>query len=520
AGVFVAFEEDSESILVNAATFGWGLPALLDRRLFIVNANVSPDTVQTGNFDLGGLLSAIGGLVKQFDVRWIVFDAIDVLLSLLDSPGARRRELFRIRAWLKLHALTCIITMKEEPGGDANDAIRESISYVADCVVRLERVAGDSVASRRLRIMKYRGSAHSENSVPYWIGRTGIEVDPQRHYTKDYPVFSDRISTGVERLDNMLGAGIFRGSITLLTGAPGTSKTTLCGKFAEAACVRGERTLYLCLDESPQEIVRNLKSVNIDLAKHIASGLLHMHGTVMRQRSADSVFAEIRELLDTVEPSCFVIDPISALKAVGDDAEVLNTVHRIIQQCKSRGVSVYMASIVTKGTADIENSDSHVSTLADNWMHLSYLVRGGERNRALTIVKARGTGHSNQVRELILSDSGIALTDVFTEDGEVLMGTMRAQKEGEMEQAREVARREEARKVHDLETGAAELDENIMRLQRELEERRRQLAMLKREDIADAGTRTALRDAQGVSRGIDVPAPPAQLPQRARAGRK
>lgn len=504
-GIFVTFEEDADSILLNAAPFGWGLPALLQNGLQIFNANLSPDVVQAGDFDVGGLLSAVGALVKRSKARWIVFDAIDVLLSLLDSAASRRRELFRIQAWLKANALTCIITLKEDADAGAEAASRESLSYVADCVVHLQRWTNRAVSSRTMQISKYRGSTHSDNGVPYWIGPTGIEVDPPPSHTQDYPVFNDRIPTGVERLDNMLGAGIFRGSTTLLTGAPGTSKTTLSGKFAEAACQRGERTLYICLDESPHEIVRNLKSVNIDLASYEASGNLWMHGAVARQRSGDSIYTEVRGLLEALKPTCLVIDPISALRAVGDDAGVLDTVHRIIQQCKMRGITTYLTSVVAKGDFAVENSDTHVSMLADTWIHLSYLVRGGERNRALTVVKARGTGHSNQVRELILSDGGVTLTDVFAEEGEVLMGSMRSQKEVAMDHARDLARREDERKVRELEAGAAELDVSIARMSRELDERRRQLKVLKRRDVSAEKTRIVHREALAQSRGVDPP---------------
>jgi circadian clock protein KaiC len=514
-GIFVTFEEDADSIVLNAAPFGWGLPALLENGLQIFNANVSADVVQAGDFDLGGLLSAVGALVKRSKARWIVFDAVDVLLSLLDSPASRRRELFRIQAWLKANALTCIITLKEDADAGVEAASRESLSYVADCVVHLQRCKNRAVSTRTMQISKYRGSTHCENGVPYWIGPAGIEVDPPPSHTQDYPVFNDRIPTGVERLDNMLGAGIFRGSTTLLTGAPGTSKTTLSGKFAEAACQRGERTLYICLDESPHEIARNLKSVNIDLASFEASGSLWMHGAVARQRSGDSIYTEVRGLLEALKPTCLVIDPISALRAVGDDAGVLDTVHRILQQCKMRGITTYLTSVVAKGDFAIENSDTHVSMLADTWIHLSYLVRGGERNRALTVVKARGTSHSNQVRELILSDGGVTLTDVFAEEGEVLMGSMRSQKEVAMDHARDVARREDERKVRELEAGAAELDVSIARMSRDLDERRRQLKVLKRRDVSAEKTRIVHREALAQSRGVDppdaalLPAPPA-----------
>lgn len=521
-GIFVAFEEDAQSIIVNAAPFGWHLNDLAASGLHIVNANLPSDIVQSGDFDLGGLLASVGALVRRSNARWIVFDAIDVLLALLASPAARRREMFRIQSWLKMHELTCIITMKETVEGSVSGVAHESVSYVADCVIHLHRPMRGDVASRTVRVVKYRGSSHSENSVPYWIGPTGVEIDAPPQHTDDYPVFDDRIPTGVERLDHMLGAGIFRGSTTLLTGAPGTSKTTLSGKFAEAACQRGERTLYVCLDESPVEIVRNLKSVSIDLSPHVASGLLQMRGAVARQRSSDGIYAEIRRLLESIKPSCVVLDPVSALRAIGDEVEVLNTVHRIIRQCKLRGITTYLTSVVTTGVLDIENSDTHVSTMADNWIHLSYQVRGGERNRALTVVKARGTGHSNQVRELILSDAGVTLTDVFAEKGEVLMGSMRSQKENAMEHAREVARREDARKVRELESGAAELDGSIVRMQHELDERRRQLTLLKRQDVAEEATRIVRREALVQSRGIDPPtsAAPAIAVPTSRAKRK
>ncbi len=503
-GIFVAFEENADSIVANAAAFDWNMSAVLGRELQIFNANITPDTLLSGDFQLSGLLTAVGAMAKRMRARWIAFDAIDVLLSLLDSPSARRRELFRVLAWLEQHALTCIITAKEDLHGLHGTVAQETISYTADCVVHLEHFTDTLVASRALRILKYRGSGHSENRVSYWMGPKGIEMEPPYVDKDRYPVSHDRVSSGVERMDAMLGKGFFRGSATLLTGAPGTSKTTLSGKFAEAACRRGERTVYMTLDESPQEIVRNLKSVNIDLAPYVASGRLVMRGIVPRERSADALSAEIRALLLTPKLRCAVIDPVSALKALGNDDQVLNVLYRIIQQCKMQGITLYMTSVITKGPAEVENADTNISTVADNWIHLSYLVHAGERNRALTIVKARGTGHSNQVRELLLGSQGVTLADVFMEEGEVLMGTLRTAKEWAMEQSRESLRQDAARKVIELETGTAELDNNIHTLQRELADRRRQLALLKRGNTALAKAREQRQEALLKSRGQDA----------------
>lgn len=517
AGVFVAFEEEVDRILANAASFGWNLPALLGRRLSFLNANLEAEAVQAGQVDLSGLLAAVGLLVERSKARCVVFDALDVLLGLAGGPEARRRELFRIQAWLKARDLSCVITVKDERGAGAGVFDREAVSFLADCVISLERAVEGETTSHAMHILKYRGSAHSENRISFWIGPRGVEVEPAHAHTREYRVYRQRVSTGIARLDGMLRGGVTRGATVLLTGAPGTSKTSLCGRFAVTACGRGERVLYVCFDEAPAEVARNLASVGIRFAPHLSSGRLRMMDAVPRARSSDRFYAELRAALDDFKPGCIVIDPVSALKGAGSEEAAVRTVHRIMQQCKLRGITSYLTAVVSKGFADIEQTEGHISTLADTWIHLSYLVRAGERNRTLTIVKARGTGHSNQVRELLLSDTDVTLADVYLEEGEVLLGSLRAQKEREAGQAREHARRHAERLRVEHETAIADLEGRIRLLQNELQAQHRQIALTAEEDRRNENAAAAGRTERARRRGRNEVGPARRRARTSRA---
>jgi len=429
-GIFVAFEETVEQILADAAGFDWGLRALAKSKLFFLEARLSPDVVQSGEFDLRGMLAMLKAKKDEIGARWIVFDGVDVLLTLLHNPIAEMREVYRIRDWLADNAVNAIVTAKID-GGMSASANYDFMQFMMDCVIRLSRRLENGVSLHRLQITKYRGSDFVAGEHPVSFGSSGMEVGAPEPPEIKHAASTERVSAGFERLDRMLGGGLFRGSSTLITGVPGTSKTTLAGKFAEAACLRGERTLFVSFDEGADPIVRNLSSVGIHLRPHIKSGLLRMYSGRTESIGAEDHLVKLKSLLREHRPRCMVIDPLSALAKAGGLIAARAVANRLIYLVKDGGVTVFITAISEGEDPQTEATELQISTVADTWIHLSYIVRSGERNRALTIIKSRGTWHSNQVRELILSKAGPMLADVYTAGGEVLMGTLRWEKEEE-----------------------------------------------------------------------------------------
>jgi circadian clock protein KaiC len=346
---------------------------------------------------------------------------------------------------------------------------------MADCVVRFERRQEDRVASQSLQIAKYRGSSYAAAEFPMSIGPSGIEVAATETEEIGRRAFSERVSVGFKDLDALLGGGVFRGTSTLVSGLPGTAKTTLAGKFAEAACGRGERTLFVSYDEGAEQIVRNLSSVGIQLKAHLKSGLLRMYSTRTEGISAEEHLLRLRALIREYQPRCLVIDPLTAIAKAGSVGTARNVANRFIYMAKDQEITLLVTALSESDDPRAESTDLQISTIADTWIHLSYLVLSGERNRALTIIKSRGTAHSNQVRELVLSKSGPTLTDVYSAGGEVLMGTLRWEKEAEetARKARHLAEFEQKRR--ELQFAEAKTSAQIKTLQLDLERQRAEL---------------------------------------------
>jgi circadian clock protein KaiC len=475
-GIFVAFEEAPRQIIANGATFDWGLASLAPKALCFVDAHLSPSLVKAGDFDLAGMLAMLAAKKKELGARWIVFDGIDALLTLLQDPAAEMRELYRLRDWLAGNALTAIVTAKLDERGSEQGRYG-FLQFMVDCVVRLGRQQEDRVATQTIQITKYRGSGYAAAEFPLSFGPQGLEVGAAEPAEMRHEVFTERLTAGFERLDAMLGGGVFRGSSTLVTGVPGTSKSTLAGKFAEAACRRGERTLFVSYDEAAEQIARNLSSVGIELKAHVKSGLLRMYSARTDGVSAEEHLLNLRVLIREHRPRCMVIDPLTAIAKAGTLGAARTAANRLIHMAKEAGITVLVTALSETDDPRSESTDLQVSTIADTWIHLSYLVRGGERNRALTIIKSRGTGHSNQVRELILTSQGPTLTDVYSSGGEVLMGTLRWEKETE-----EIARKARHRaqfdhKRRELQFAEARTSAQVRLLQTELERQRAELAL-------------------------------------------
>jgi circadian clock protein KaiC len=476
SGIFVAFEERGREIMANAATFDWGLPALAENRLYILDAHLSPTVVQSGEFDLSGILAILKAKQEAMHAGWIVFDGIDVLLTLLRDPIVEMREIYRIRDWLADNELTAIITAKMD-SQTAEVVNYGFMQFMVDCVIRFDRRLEYGVPAHRLQVTKYRGSDFASGEFPLSFGRSGIEVAAPEPPEIIHEASTERVSAGIERFDAMLGGGLFRGSSTLITGAPGTSKTTLIGKFAETACQRGERTLFVSFDEGADQIMRNLSSVGIDLQAHVRSGLLRMYSGRTEARSVEEHLIKLRALIRDHQPRCMVIDPLSAMAKAGGISAARAVANRLIHLMKDSKITVVISALIEGNDPQAEATDLQISTIADTWIHLSYLVRSGERNRALTIVKSRGTWHSNQVRELVLSEAGPMLTDVYSAGGEVLMGTLRWEKEAE-ENARQQQRQAEfEHKQRELEFAEADTRARIKALELDLQRQQAELAL-------------------------------------------
>jgi len=483
-GLFVAFEETSKRIVANAESFDWKLGQLQRRKLLFVDAQPKFDLVQTGDFDLCGMLAGLGLQATQIKARRIVFDALDMVLGLLPDLTARRREIHRLHKWLGDRGLTCIFTLK----GSAHDqnSITDQpygfMQFMVDCSVILNHSVVAGVSQRNMRVQKYRGSGFDENESPFVIGDGGFDVAIARTLGRtDVKVTNERVTSGIKRLDTMLGGGYYRAACVLITGFPGTAKTTLSGAFAEAACRRGERTLFVSFDSDGTEVIRNLASVGIRLERYLKSGLLRMVSARTIVGSAETSLVRIKAIAAAHRARCLVIDPVSALSNSGTESAAHGVGQRLIDWSKADRITLVCTSLLNEISGHSEaDTTLHVSTLADTWIHLSYVVQAGERNRGMSIIKSRGTAHSNQVRELILSNAGVTLADIFTAGGEVLMGTMRWEKESAERVADEVAEVAGKLKLVALDAQQAELEVRLKAVQTELAAKQLEKTLLAR----------------------------------------
>jgi circadian clock protein KaiC len=510
-GIFVAFEETAKRIVSNSTGFGWTLAELQKKKLFFLDAQPIPDLIQSGNFDLGGMLAVLEAKTRQMGARRIVFDALDIVLALLPDPTVKRQEIYRLHKWLLDFGLTGIITTKS--GGDEANFFSEqpfgSMQFMVDCAVILNHRVALGVSQRNLRVQKYRGSAFDEDELPFVIGKSGFDVALARALRREDASFtSERVSSGVARLDTMLGGGYYRNASVLITGFPGTAKTTLSGAFAEAACKRGERTIFFSFDSDGREVVRNLTSVGIRLDRYVNSGLLRMISARTITGSAETLLVTIKTLAEEHKARCLVIDPVSALSKAGNELTAHGVAERLIDWSKANGTTMVVTSLLDEMSGQMgSGTPLQISTLADTWIHLNYLVQAGERNRGMSIIKSRGTAHSNQVRELILSDSGVTLADIYTAGGEVLMGTLRWEKESDQRFANEVA--EVARKLKRVSLDAEEavLEVRVKSLQTELVAKQTEKTLLARTTKSREGELSRGRTRVRELRGADA-APP------------
>lgn len=481
-GLFVAFEENSRQVVANAATFGWDLPELEQNKLFFLDARARPEQVNARDFNLGGMLAGIEVMAKQLGARRIVFDSLDILLRMLDNPAAEQRELFRLHDWLLAGGLTSLITLKSEPEHPVAEDRFGFLKYMVDCVVRLDHRMAGPVSWRGLRVVKYRGSGFAENEFPLVISERGLVVGSLREAEPARAASMQRVSTGIKAMDAMLSGGYFRGSNVLITGSPGTAKSTLAGAFAAAACQRKERTLYFTLEESPSEILRNLASVGIRLEAHVKSRRLRLCAATAREGNADVFLMRLDQLLREHQPRCVIIDPLSTLLKGAEPDGAQRFARRLVRLTKGAGITLVCTAMLDSSEDQAATAALGISTLADTWIHLFYLVQSGERNRALSVIKARGIKHSNQFRELVLTDHGVTLSEVYAVNGDVLLGSLRSQRELDEEAERCQIHAEVELKRREIELAREELAARVAALTRELKMKQTELDYLLKAD--------------------------------------
>jgi circadian clock protein KaiC len=518
-GLFVAFEERAEELKVNTASLGFNLRDLeAKKKIAIDHVLIERRHIEeTGEYDLEALFIRLENAIDAIGARRVVLDTIESLFAGLENEAIVRAELRRLFQWLKAKGVTALITAER---GDETLTRHGLEEYVADCVILLDHRVTEQISTRRLRIVKYRGSRHGTNEYPFLIGDDGIFLVPLSAMELDYSVSDERVSTGIGRLDAMFGGqGYFRGSSVLVSGTPGTGKTTVAATFADSACRRGERCLYFAFEESREQIFRNMASIGMELERWGKKGLLHVHASRPTFLGLEAHLLTMNRLADAFRPSIVVIDPISNLTAMGDVAEVTALLGRLIDYYKSRKITTLFTSLVSKGEVE-ETSGMGISSLMDTWILLQDVESGGERNRGLFILKSRGMAHSNQIREYRITGQGIAIVDVSLSGGEVLMGSARAAQEARekveaarLRQEAEQRKRLYAQKRREREARIAALKAEDLAEKHETEaflagerareqeslETRGELARLRRAD-SKAGTRRTTGDGRGGSR--------------------
>jgi circadian clock protein KaiC len=476
-GVFVSFEEPSARLRSNACAFQWDFEELDGAQIILFDGRLPPNTLISGDFDLTGLLSQVASIVEQIGATNVVFDGLDILLTSLPDIARERQELHRIDQWGLDHTLTCVITGKSSIHDTREVARQDYLHYLTDMVLVLEGLVNEGAFTRILRILKYRGSDFLANAFPAVITAAGLQVIAKSEAYLSHPTFEERLSSGMPDLDELLEGGFRRGTITLVTGSPGTAKTSMAGQFASAACKRGESVLYVSFDESADQITNNLRTIAIDLDTYRRSGKLTFISFRSSSRSPDHLYVTLRSALAEFRPSCLIIDPISAL--IRQNYPVSEQIcEHLLDDARALGITTFCTWLSGASVIERELAVSTPSTIADNWIHLTNTVRSGERNRELTIVKSRGTDHSNQVRELIVGKSGLGLAELYTAEGEVLMGSARAQREANEERKVLEQDMDQAQQQFEIAQALATLRMQQMATEAQIEWKRKELEAL------------------------------------------
>lgn len=448
-GVFMSFEESDDELATNVASLGFDLEQLVaDKKMRLDYVFIERSEIEeTGEYDLEALFLRLGHAIDTIGAKRVVLDTLEALFSALPNEAIVRAELRRLFRWLKEKGVTAVITCERGDGTLTRYGLEE---YVADCVILLDHRVQNQISTRRLRIVKYRGTSHGTNEYPFFIDEKGFSVLPITSIGLMHKAPTEFVSTGIERLDTMLnGRGFYRGSSILLSGTAGTGKSTLAAHFVEAACARGERALFFAFEESQAQIIRNMRAVGVDLEKHVKKGLLKFQNARPSAWGLEIHLATIHQTIDDFEPTVVVVDPITNFLGVGDQIDTKAMLTRLIDFLKTKQITGMFTSL-TSAQSEIEDSEVGVSSLMDAWLLVRTIVSNGERNRGLYILKARGIAHSNQVREFLMTEHGIELLDAYIGAEGVLMGSARSSQLAR-ERAAEIERQQtSARKQSEL----------------------------------------------------------------------
>jgi circadian clock protein KaiC len=508
-GVFMSFEETAEELIQNVASLGWDLEALIaDKKIAIDYVHVEPSQIQeTGEYDLEALFIRLGYAIKSIDAKRVVLDTIEVLFGSLLDDAIVRSELRRLFVWLKDKGVSAIVTAESGNNTLTRHGLEE---YVSDCVIRLDQRMIDELSTRRVHIVKYRGSKHGTNEYPFLINEDGIAVLPITSVGLEHDISTERISTGIKRLDTMLeGQGFFRGSSILISGTAGTGKSSIAAHFADATCRRGERCLYFAFEESPNQIIRNMRSIGIDLEAVVKQDLLKIQALRPTFYGLEMHLVKIHQLVNEFKPTVVIIDPISNMTYSGNEIQVKSFLMRLIDFLKTQQITTLLTNLSTGGNP-LEYTDVGVSSLMDTWLLLRDIESNGERNRLLYLLKSRGMAHSNQVREFCLTSSGIELIDVYLGAGGVLTGTARTVQEAQEKAAALVRQQEIEQKQRDLERKRKAMEAQITALQVQFEAEKEEIErMIRQQELKEKSLlqqqveRAQLRKADRVDRVED-----------------
>jgi circadian clock protein KaiC len=464
-GVFIAFEETAEELAQNVASLGFDLKDLIAQKKVLVDyVRVERSEIEeTGEYDLEGLFVRLNHAIDSIGAKRVVLDTIESLFAGLGNEAILRAELRRLFRWLKDKGVTAIITAERGENTLTRYGLEE---YVSDCVILLDHRVQNQISTRRLRVVKYRGSVHGTNEYPFLIDEKGLSIMPITSLTLNYEISAKRVPSGIPRLDTMLeGKGFYCGSTILVSGTAGTGKTSIAASFANATCQTGEHCLYFAFEESPTQIMRNMKSIGIDLEPCVKKGLLQFHAVRSTFYGLETHLVQMQKLIDEFKPASVIVDPITNLISAGDQNEVKSMLTRLIDYLKCKQITTLFTNLTH--LSSLESTESEVSSIMDTWILLREIELGGERNRGIYILKSRGMAHSNQIREFLITSKGVDIVDVYTGPGGVLTGSARLSQENK-DKATEDLRKEEIEKFQrDLERKRKLMNAQVAALQAE-----------------------------------------------------
>lgn len=484
-GVLMTFEETADDIRKNVASLGFDIDELIaSKKLTIDHVRVDRSEIEeNGEYDLEGLFIRLGYSIDSIGAKRVMLDTIETLFSGLSNQGILRAELRRLFGWLKDRGMTTLITGERGDGALTRQGLEE---YVSDCVILLDHRVNGHISTRRLRVVKYRGSTHGTNEYPFLIDEQGISVLPITASGMDYGVSNERVSTGIAELDEMLdGQGYFRGSTILLSGTAGTGKSSTCAHLAYATCRRGEKCMYFSFEESPSQILRNMRSIGIDLEPFIRKGLLQIHSSRPTVHGLEMHLVRMHKLIEEFNPVTVMVDPVSNLQTAGTMDDSASMLIRLIDYLRKNKITAFLVTLTT-ASAILERTDEGLSSIVDTWLLLRDVELGGERNRLMYVLKSRGMAHSNQVREFIITSKGISLVPVYLGTEGVLTGSARAAQQAKLSREQQEAKEELERKRLALDHRRKTLEAQILTLQAEIasenEEFQREISSQKQRD--------------------------------------